>query len=252
MIDLHCHLDLYPDPHGVTARCKRDGHYVLSVTTTPKAWRGTRELAGDASRIRTSLGLHPQVAHQRHGELALFEGLLPEARYVGEIGLDGSPEFRVHHAVQRRCFDRILASCAQAGGRVMTVHSRGAADAVLDALEQHPNAGTAVLHWFSGTRKQLDRAVGMGCWFSVGPAMVKGQKGRELLRAMPPERVLTETDGPFAQGQCGPLLPGEVTLAVEACSNVWSMASGETEAKLTQNLRALVATAEPLTFRENP
>jgi TatD DNase family protein len=204
--------------------------------------------SGDALRIRTSLGLHPQVAHQRHGELALFEGLLPEAHYIGEIGLDGSTEFRVHHEVQRRCFDRILASCTQAGGRVMTVHSRGAADAVLDALERHSNAGTAILHWFSGTRKQLDRAVGMGCWFSVGPAMVQGRKGRELLRAMPPDRVLTETDGPFAQGSSGPLLPGEVALAEEACSDVWSMPCHEAEARLTQNFRALVATAES---REN-
>jgi TatD DNase family protein len=249
MIDLHCHLDLYPDPHAVTAKCTRDGHYVLSVTTTPKAWRGTLKLAGAATRIRTSLGLHPQVAHQRHGELALFQGLLPEARYVGEIGLDGSPEFRVHHDVQRRCFDYILASCSEAGGRVMTIHSRGAADAVLDALERHPKAGTAILHWFSGTPKQLNRAVGMGCWFSVGPAMVQGRKGRELLRAMPPDRVLTETDGPFAHGKSGPLLPGEVASAVDACSNSWSMPCSETEAKLTRNFRALVATAEPA-FRE--
>ena len=251
MIDLHCHLDLYPDPHAVTARCKLDGHYVLSVTTTPKAWRGTRKLAGDASRIRTSLGLHPQVAHQRHGELALFEGLLPEARYVGEIGLDGSPEFRVHHEVQRRCFDRILASCAQAGGRVMTVHSRGAADAVLDALERYPKAGTSVLHWFSGTRKQLIRAVGMGCWFSVGPAMVQGQKAASsfvLCRRIACSQKLMDL---FAQGSSGPLLPGEVVLAIEACGDAWSMPCREAETKLTQNFRALVATAEPLVFREN-
>lgn len=243
MIDFHCHLDLYPQPAAVAARAKKDGHYVLSVTTTPRAWRGTLKLAAGATRIQTALGLHPQVAHERHSELALFEVLLPEARYVGEIGLDGSPESRPHQDVQRRCFDRILAACVQAGGRVMTLHSRGAADEVLDALCRHPGAGTPVLHWFSGTRKQLDRAVAMDCWFSVGPAMVRGRKGSELLAAMPRNRVLTETDGPFVQVGNSPLMPGEVSDAVAACARSWSKPHLQAETVLAQNLRSLAALA---------
>jgi TatD DNase family protein len=246
VIDLHCHLDLYPDPSAVAERCKANGDYVLSVTTTPKAWRGTLKLADGAPRIRTALGLHPQLAHKRHGELPLFVGLLAEARYVGEVGLDGSPEFRPHLDVQRRCFDGILAACARAGGRVMTVHSRGAADEVLDALSRHPEAGTAVLHWFSGTQKQLDRAHKMGCWFSIGPAMVRGRKGTQLLAAMPSDRVLTETDGPFAFGPTGPLMPGEVADAVAACGTAWSLSLPEAQAKLARNLRVLAALADGL------
>jgi TatD DNase family protein len=79
-IDLHCHLDLYPDPTAAVRRCREMGAYVLSVTTTPKAWRGTLALARGAPRIRTSLGLHPQVAHERAQELPLFEALLSETR----------------------------------------------------------------------------------------------------------------------------------------------------------------------------
>ena len=82
------------------------------MTTTPKAWRGTSALAKGCGRIRTALGLHPQIAHERHGELALFEGLLPETRYVGEVGLDGTPEFRTHAAVQKRVFETVLAMSA--------------------------------------------------------------------------------------------------------------------------------------------
>src|SRR5437868_5038347 len=50
----------------------------------------------DSQRIRTALGLHPQLAHERKSELALFDALLPKTDYVGEIGLDGSPEYRPH------------------------------------------------------------------------------------------------------------------------------------------------------------
>src|ERR1700741_2594809 len=88
VIDFHCHLDLYPDPHAVRDECARRGLYVLSVTTTPSAWNGTFALSRDAPRIRTALGLHPQLAYERHSELDLFESLIAETRYVGEIGLD--------------------------------------------------------------------------------------------------------------------------------------------------------------------
>ena len=42
----------------------------------------------------------------------------------------------------------------------------------MDVLARHSDAGVPVLHWFSGTKAELQRAVAMGCWFSVGPAMV--------------------------------------------------------------------------------
>ena len=94
MIDFHCHLDLYPNHHAVRHECDRRCMHVLSVTTTPSAWRGTSALAAGSLRIRTALGLHPQLAAERKSELGLFETLLPEAPYVGEIGLDGAPELR--------------------------------------------------------------------------------------------------------------------------------------------------------------
>lgn len=62
--------------------------YVLSVTTTPKAWYGTSLLAKDCPRIRTAaLGLHPQLAHERWQELELFDALLSQTRYVSEVAL---------------------------------------------------------------------------------------------------------------------------------------------------------------------
>jgi TatD DNase family protein len=123
---------------------------VLSVTTTPPAWKGTSALAADAPRIRTALGLHPQLAHERYMELALFDNLLPETRYVGEIGLDGAPELRPYWQRQVTVFEHVLARCSAAGGRIMSIHSRRASGAVLDYLEKHPKLALRFCTGFPG------------------------------------------------------------------------------------------------------
>lgn len=240
-VDFHCHLDLYPNPALVTKRCGDLGAYLLSVTTTPKAWRKTSELAAGYVRIRTALGLHPQIAHERIGELPLFDTLLPETRYVGEVGLDGSPEFKPYWREQCRVFDHVLASSSQAGGRIISIHSRRAATPVLDALTRHPNAGVPVFHWFSGTKTELGRAIAMGSWFSVGPAMVLGKRGRDLVSSMPKDRILTETDGPFASigGQC--LSPGDVGQAQEVLASIWQTDLEKAAATVLENFRGLMA-----------
>jgi TatD DNase family protein len=236
MIDFHCHLDLYPDPHAVVRECVSRGIYVLSVTTTPSAWAGTAALAHDAPRIRTALGLHPQIAHERKGELSLFERLLPEVRYVGETGLDGGPEYKRHWQDQVATFTRILELCEKAGGRVLTIHSRRAARPVLDKLAAHPGAGRPILHWFSGTPRELARAVDLGCWFSIGPAMLAGEKGRALAAKMPSDRVLTETDGPFAQLDGRPALPWDAEQAIASLAEVWGQPVAEVRTRIRDNL----------------
>jgi TatD DNase family protein len=240
VIDFHAHLDLYPDPQATVRECAARGLYVLSVTTTPSAWAGTAALAENASRIRTALGLHPQIAHERKGELPLFERLLPRVRYVGEVGLDGGPEYRPYWPDQEQVFSRVLELCARAGGRIMTIHSRRAATRVLDALEARPGAGIGILHWFSGTQKELSRAVDLGCWFSVGPAMLVGDKGRALVTKMPRDRVLTESDGPFAQVDGRPAWPWDADRAVETLAQIWSEPANVVRRRLLDNLGRLI------------
>lgn len=239
MIDFHCHLDLYPDPHAVVRECVARGVYVLSVTTTPSAWAGTAALARDAPRIRTALGLHPQLVHERKGEMPLFERLLPEVRYVGETGLDGGPEYKRHWQDQVAAFTRILELSEKAGGRILTIHSRRAARPVLDTLAAHPGAGLPILHWFSGTLRELAQAVDLGCWFSIGPAMLAGEKGRALAARMPRDRILTETDGPFAQLDGRAALPWDAEQAIVALAELWGESVPKVRAQIGVNLRHL-------------
>lgn len=239
MIDFHCHLDLYQDPAKVVAECVARGLYVLSVTTTPSAWPGTSALAGDAPRIRTGLGLHPQIAHERQFELPLFESLLAQARYVGEVGLDGGPELKSHWQTQLGVFEEVLGLCEKAGGRVLSLHSRRAAKPVLDALTRHPGAGVPILHWFSGSQRELERAVEMDCWFSVGPAMLRAEKGRALTARMPKERVLTESDGPFAQIDYRPIWPWEAAQAAVSLAQIWEIDAQGAAVQLQANLHEI-------------
>lgn len=236
MIDFHCHLDLYPDPHSVVAECVARNLYILAVTNTPSAWTGSARLGKGAPRIRTALGLHPQIAHERKGELPLFEHLLSETRYVGEVGLDGAPEFRRYWLDQIMVFTRILEACVRSGGRLMSIHSRQAATPVLDALEAQPGAGTPILHWFSGSQRELERAIKLGCWFSVGLSMLSGAKGRELVGKMPHDRVLTESDGPFAQVDRRAALPSDTDRAATALAKVWNRPADEVRNQLFINM----------------
>jgi TatD DNase family protein len=241
MIDFHCHLDLYPEPEVVAAEAQADQVAVLSVTTTPSAFAGTARLAADRPMLQTALGLHPELAHQRSHELALFDQLVASTSFVGEIGLDGSPRFAQTRTIQHDVFTHVLRSCADAGGRILSIHSRGAVRPVLDALDENPECGTSVLHWFTGTARQADAAIELGCWFSVGAPMLTTAKGRGLVATLPPNRILTETDGPFATRNDRPCVPRDVSDAIELLAEMWALSESEAEAMVTNNMRELLA-----------
>ena len=241
MIDFHCHLDLYPYPEIAIEDATASGVYVLCVTTTPKAWKQTSKMCSTGSRIRTALGLHPELAEERTSELPLFEHFAAETKYFGEIGLDGSRRWREFQVTQERVFKTILEIAAATGGRVLSIHSRGAADNVLDALANEKSAGTPVLHWFSGNSNQLRRAIEMGCWFSCGPAMLRSNKGRQISEKIPKNRMLTETDGPFATDSGKPLQPIDTWKAVRMLSKIWDLPQFEVEQILKENLKNLAA-----------
>ncbi|MDR5904505.1 Qat anti-phage system TatD family nuclease QatD [Franzmannia qiaohouensis] len=239
-VDMHCHLDLYSEPFNIAEECRRRGTYVLSVTTTPKAWNGTSKLAEDAPRIQTALGLHPQLAHQRRNEVELFDALISQARYVGEVGLDGGKGFKEHWQVQISVFRHILRSVHRNGGRIMSIHSRASAEVVIDEITGIN--GTPILHWFTGTPAQLKKAIDIGCWFSVGPAMLLTKSGRQLASMMPKDRVLTETDGPFAKSDGKLLMPWDSDLATRQLASLWQLPIELAEYQIKSNLKKLAIT----------
>ena len=193
-VDFHCHLDLYENHEQLIAECDQGGIATLAVTTTPKAWARNKQLTEKATHVRVALGLHPQLVAERENEITLFERLLPETRYVGEVGLDAGPRFYKSFEAQERVFERVLRACAEHGDKILTVHSVRAVTKVLQQLDKNlpQGRGRVVMHWFTGSALEARRAVDMGCYFSINAEMLTSSKHRLLVEQLPVERLLTE------------------------------------------------------------
>ncbi|MHA6730691.1 Qat anti-phage system TatD family nuclease QatD [Devosia sp. A369] len=189
------------------------------------------------------MGLHPHLVEERHSEMPLFEGLLGETRYVGEVGLDAGPRFFKTMPRQTTIFRRVLALCAEHGHKVLSVHSVRTASQVLYHVEEllPQDRGKVVLHWFSGTPKEAKRAAELGCYFSINQAMLERDRSRNLVGTLPPSQLLTETDGPFIEGENGAIGPGDVTLAVERLSSLLELSYSDTQRLIVQNFANLVS-----------
>ncbi len=241
MIDFHCHLDLYPDARRLAVEVDRRNRFTFCVTTSPRAFQATTRVFASLQNVHVGLGLHPEVAVAKAAEEALLVQLVATAPFIGEIGLDGTSRFRTSLPLQERIFASVMAECAKQGGRVMSMHSRGAESRLLDVCERSSRAGTPVLHWFSGSDRELERAVELDCWFSVGPAMLLGERGRRLATTMPRDRVLPETDGPFAQRNGASLLPWEASDVASTLAGLWHASPEAVLGMFEGNLRRLLA-----------
>jgi TatD DNase family protein len=212
LIDYHCHLDLYPNYEELFRVCTTDRIATLAVTTTPLAWPKNRELAKSSPMVRVALGIHPQLVGVQRPEMDVFEGYLPQTRFVGEIGLDAGPAHYMYYAAQKEIFERIVRLCARAGGKILSVHAVRSAKDVLDIVEANLARSTnrVVLHWFSGSLAEARRAADLGCYFSVNAAMLAKPAGARLIATIPVSRLLTETDGPFVKFGNRPARPSDV------------------------------------------
>lgn len=242
-VDFHCHLDLYPDHAQLIAECDREGVATLAVTTTPRAWSRNREMAAGTNHVWVALGLHPQLVSEREQELALFEKLLPEARYVGEIGLDAGPRFYKSFEAQERVFERILRVCAEQGDKVLTIHSVRTVAKVLQHLEKSfpIDRGQVVLHWFTGSAAEARRAIEQGCFFSINSEMLKSAKQRNLVELLPADRLLTETDGPFVLASGAAVRPIGVSNTVAQLAELRRVDPEEMRRQIIRNLAVLIS-----------
>lgn len=242
-VDFHCHLDLYPDHREIINECDLHRVATLTVTTTPKAWSRNRELAANSKLVRVALGLHPQLVSDRAHEYPLFEKYLSEARYVGEIGLDAGPRFYQSMPLQEKILASILRACVEQGGKILSIHSVRAVAKVLAALEdsKFPDCGKAVLHWFTGSMSEMNRAVELGCYFSVNREMLRSDRHRQLVASMPPDRILTETDGPFVEHGGRPIRPSDVDGTVKQLSEATKTDFELVKKSVVNNLRVLLS-----------
>jgi TatD DNase family protein len=103
-----------------------------------------------------------------------------------------------------------------------------------------PARGRVVLHWFTGSKSEARRAVELGCYFSVNAAMMRNDRGRELVAGLPADRLLTETDAPFTKIDGCPSRPTDVIIAVDELAKLHGRPQEQIARTLANNLRTLL------------
>lgn len=198
LFDMHCHLDFVENAAEFEALASHCGITSLSNTVTPEGYEQVHDTFESSQYAHIALGAHPWwIADGSIGEaeLARFEELLPDAHFIGEIGLDFSGDRALSKDAQIAALRRILSACE---GKLISLHASAAEKELIDILEE-TNAATrndCIIHWYAGPSDQLKRALELGCYFSVGKRMIASKRGSEYARIIPIERLLLESDMP--------------------------------------------------------
>lgn len=203
MIDSHAHLNdprFADDLEAVVERAKNAGvHTIINIGYDLESSRRAVQLAEEFPGLWAVVGLHPHDAKlwdkKMEAELKCLAGH-SKVVAVGEIGLDyhydNSP--RPH---QKQAFQAQLALCSELGLPAV-IHSRDAAQDTLGVIEQFPQV-PCLLHCYSGSWETSRIYQEMGHVFSFGgPVTFKNARRlRDVVKRIPPERILAETDCPY-------------------------------------------------------
>ncbi len=202
LVDTHCHLGdpaYAGDLEAVLLRAlaAEVGH-IITIGEDPAAAGRALALTRSHARLSATAGIHPHVAASWTSESGawLAETLAaPEMVAAGEMGLD----YHYDHSpreVQRAVFDEQL-GVAAACGKPAVIHAREADADVAATLQNHPDA-TVVLHSFSSGPELLDAGVALGHYVSFsGMITFRSWIADDLVRRVPHDRLLIETDGPY-------------------------------------------------------
>lgn len=204
--DAHVHANLMDFPLNIARSSNEAELGLFTCGVTPHDYL---ELAPQLTQdnIRVGLGAHPwYISDGRvtENDIELLLELMGETPYVGEIGLDFSSRYCVDELqeLQVKTFTQICTHAAELSRngqpRVLSMHTVRSVDAVLGILEQTGAAQACIpiIHWFSGSSDELQRAIKLGCWFSIGEMSLKTKRGREYAKVYPKDKLLTETDLP--------------------------------------------------------
>ncbi|HJR63586.1 MAG TPA: TatD family hydrolase [Gemmatimonadaceae bacterium] len=204
-IDSHAHLAdpaFDSDREAVIARAGAAGAAgIVCIGESIAAALRARELATRFEGfVAYTAGVHPHdaAAFEARRDLAAIRSLIDEgAVAVGECGLDYHYDHSPRDA-QRRAFSAQIALAAELG-RPVVVHTREAVDDTRTALRDAEAAGVrGVLHCFTGPPELADAAVEAG-WFVSFSGIITFKRWTDdaVLRAVPADRVLVESDAPY-------------------------------------------------------
>jgi TatD DNase family protein len=177
-------------------------HMVITGSTLVSTRAAIALARAAPDRFRATAGIHPHHAREFHGaDVATLRALMlePEVGAAGECGLDYFRNFSPHDD-QERVFRQQLELAAELG-KPAFLHQRDAHDTFMAILREfRPRLPAGVAHCFTGDERELrdyldlDLSIGITGWICDER---RGHHLRELVRLIPADRLMLETDAPY-------------------------------------------------------
>ncbi|MCB4227619.1 TatD family hydrolase [Mannheimia haemolytica] len=239
IIDSHCHLDSldYETRHKnvdeVIENAKARGvHHFISVCTTVGRFEAMKNLTAHRNDVSLSCGVHPlNVEDEPFDYDKLFQFAQdPKVVAIGETGLDYhyTPETK---ALQQSLFVQQI-EIANKLNKPLIIHSRSARQDTMDMLEQN-NAEKCggVLHCFTEDWVMAKRALDIGFYISISGIITfrNAEELREVVRKVPLDRLLVETDSPYLAPIPYRGKPNQPAYVRETCEYVATLKGVSTE-----------------------
>ncbi|HGO5824477.1 TPA: TatD family hydrolase [Mannheimia haemolytica] len=239
IIDSHCHLDSldYETRHKnvdeVIENAKARGvHHFISVCTTVGRFEAMKNLTAHRNDVSLSCGVHPlNVEDEPFDYEKLFQFAQdPKVVAIGETGLDYhyTPETK---ALQQSLFVQQI-EIANKLNKPLIIHSRSARQDTMDILEQHhAEKCGGVLHCFTEDWTMAKRALDIGFYISISGIITfrNAEELREVVRKVPLDRLLVETDSPYLAPIPYRGKPNQPAYVRETCEYVATLKGVSTE-----------------------
>lgn len=202
LIDTHCHFDepdFADDRSLLVAQMQQSGvTELIFPAITARYWPRLRDICATSSHFHASYGLHPVylAEHRPDDMVALRHWLMQEHPVaIGECGLDFFlPELDVQ--AQEDLFTAHL-RLAREFNLPLIIHARRSLDCVLKHIRRFSGI-RGVIHSFAGSQQQADHLITRGFYLGVGGTSTypRAQRLRDILKNVPLEALLLETDAP--------------------------------------------------------
>lgn len=217
LIDTHCHLDFkdFKDDMDVVLKRARDNgiKFIINVASSMKGTKDSIKLAKENDFIYAAIGIHPHEADsvteadlkfftESFNSLHLNVRHLSKVVAIGEIGLDYYRNISSHEN-QKKLFVRLL-EVARFAALPVIIHNRDAHIDIIDILKNIAKGPVnGVMHCFSGDEKFLKTCLDIGFFisFTCNITYKNADKLREIVKLVPIDRLLLETDAPFLAPQ---------------------------------------------------
>jgi len=162
----------------------------------------TLELGEQSDFVLPFIGVHPEKAQDdTESVFKLIDENNETISGIGEIGLDRTYTNSDEEFLKQEEVFRTHLSYAEKFRKPVSIHSRKTLDEILEILPSY-NIPTILLHWFDGSKKQLQKTMDLNCYVSFGPVMVYSKDKQVLLSKTNKDKILVETDGPVRFSRC--------------------------------------------------